>query len=49
MTPRTPQTGRTTPDEPPPFWSRWSRIYLFVFTLLIAETIAFFVLTRWAS
>ena len=36
-------------DEPPPFWARWSRIYLFVFGLLITQTLAFWLLTRWAS
>jgi hypothetical protein len=36
-------------DEPPPFWARWSRIYWFVFVLLLAQTIAFWLLTRWAS
>jgi hypothetical protein len=36
-------------DEPPPFWGRWNRIYWFVALLLLAQTIAFFALTRWTS
>ncbi|MGE0869307.1 MAG: hypothetical protein AB7P03_12130 [Kofleriaceae bacterium] len=36
-------------DEPPPFWSRWSRIYVFVAVLLVIEAIAFWIVTRWAS
>jgi len=40
---------RSTPDEPPPFWTRWSRIYGFVATLLLAEVIVFWLLTRWVS
>jgi hypothetical protein len=37
------------PGDPPPFWSRWSRIYWFVAGLLAAEGLAFWLLTRWAS
>ena len=37
------------PDEPPPFWGRWSRIYLVVATLLLVEAGVFYALTRWAS
>ena len=37
------------PDQPPPFWSRWGRIYAFVAGLLAAETVAFWLLSRWAS
>ena len=36
-------------DEPPPFWARWSRVYGLVFALLVVETIAFWLLSRWAS
>jgi hypothetical protein len=36
-------------DEPPPFWSRWSRVYTFVAGLLLAQAVAFWLLTRWAS
>lgn len=36
-------------DEPPPFWSRWSRLYSFVAALLFVQAIAFWLLTRWAS
>jgi hypothetical protein len=36
-------------DEPPPFWSRWSRLYWFVAGLLAALTLAFWLLSRWAS
>ena len=36
-------------DEPPPFWSRWSRIYVFVAGLLLVETVVFWLLTRWVS
>lgn len=42
--------ARTRPvDEPPPFWGRWGRIYLLVAGLLLAETLLFTWLTRWAS
>ena len=41
--------SRRGADEPPPFWGRWSRIYGFVFALLLAETLAFWLLMRWAS
>jgi hypothetical protein len=37
------------PDEPPPFWGRWGRIYLLVAGLLAVETLVFWWLTRWAS
>lgn len=36
-------------DEPPPFWSRWGHIYLFVAGLLLVETVTFWLLTRWVS
>ena len=36
-------------EAPPPFWSRWGRIYGFIAALLAAETLAFWLLTRWAS
>ena len=42
-------TPASRPDAPPPFWARWSRIYLFVAGLLLAQTIAFYLLTRWAA
>jgi len=42
--------ARTRPtDDPPPFWGRWSRIYLVIAGLLLAEAGAFYALTRWAS
>ena len=41
--------GRGGTDEPPPFWSRWSRIYWFVAGLLVAQIVAFWLLARWAS
>jgi hypothetical protein len=37
------------PDEPPPFWGRWGRIYLLIAGLLFVETALFWWLTRWAS
>jgi hypothetical protein len=37
------------PDQPPPFWGRWERIYLLVAGLLAVETLVFWWLTRWAS
>jgi hypothetical protein len=37
------------PDQPPPFWSRWGRIYAFVAGLLALETVLFYLLSRWAS
>lgn len=37
------------PDEPPPFWGRWGRIYLLIAGLLLIETGLFWALTRWAS
>jgi len=45
------QTGGADPgtEGPPPFWSRWGRIYWFVAGLLAAETLAFWLLSRWAS
>jgi hypothetical protein len=36
-------------DEPPPFWRRWSRLYLLVAGLLAFDVLAFWLLTRWAS
>ena len=36
-------------DDPPPFWARWGRIYWVVAGLLAAETLAFWLLSRWAS
>lgn len=36
-------------DQPPPFWSRWSRIYWVIAGLLFAQTVAFWLLSRWAS
>ena len=45
------QRGRESPllIDPPPFWGRWSRIYLLVAGLLLVETAVFWALTRWAS
>ena len=37
------------PSEPPPFWGRWSRIYLFVAAMLGFEVLVFWLLTKWAS
>jgi hypothetical protein len=36
-------------DDPPPFWSRWSRIYWLVIGLLAADVLAFWLLERWAA
>ena len=36
-------------DEPPPFWSRWSRLYWFVAGLLAAQIVAFWLLSRWVA
>jgi hypothetical protein len=36
-------------EAPPPFWSRWSRIYWFLAGLLAAETLALWLLSRWAT
>ena len=36
-------------DTPPPFWSRWSRIYWFVGGLLALDVVVMWLLTRWAS
>lgn len=36
-------------EAPPPFWSGWGRIYGFIAALLAAETLAFWLLSRWAS
>ena len=41
--------GRPGLDEPPPFWSRWGRIYWFVAALLAAQVLAFWLLSRWAA
>ncbi len=49
MTAPPPENARPPVDEPPPFWARWARIYLFVFGLLLAQTVAYWALTRWAS
>jgi hypothetical protein len=37
------------PDQPPPFWGRWGRIYLLIAGLLAVETVVFWWLARWAS
>jgi hypothetical protein len=36
-------------SEPPPFWSRWSRLYWFVAGMLAFDVLAMWLLTRWAS
>ena len=36
-------------EEPPPFWRRWSQIYLFVAGLLVANVLVFWLLTWWAT
>lgn len=36
-------------DEPPPFWSKWSRIYWVVAGLLAADILLFRLLGWWAS
>jgi hypothetical protein len=36
-------------EDPPPFWGRWSWIYLLVAGLLAIETLVFWWLARWAS
>ena len=35
--------------DPPPFWGRWSRIYLLVAGLLAIETLLLWYLARWAA
>ena len=40
---------RDLPDDPPPFWGRWGRIYLLIAGLLAVEPFVFWWLTRWAS
>jgi hypothetical protein len=47
MTAGSPAPG--APDEPPPFWGRWRRIYVFVALLLVVQTIVFWLVTRWAA
>ena len=42
-------TAPPSPDDPPPFWSRWSQLYWLVAGLLAAETLAFWLLSRWAA
>lgn len=39
----------TTPETPPPFWGRWSRLYLLVGGMLAVEAALFYALTRWAA
>jgi len=41
--------ARDSLDTPPPFWSRWSRLYWFVAGLLVFDVVVMWVLTRWAS
>jgi hypothetical protein len=36
-------------SSPPPFWGRWSRLYWLVGGALLADVIAFWLLTRWAA
>ena len=47
--PRVPLPRARLIDPPPPFWGRWSRIYLLIAGLLLVETVLFWWLTRWAS
>ena len=47
--PTPPATPGEPPDEPPPFWGRWGRIYWLVAGLLAVETLVFWWLARWAS
>jgi hypothetical protein len=49
MTGTGPSAGSGDRDDPPPFWGRWSRIYLLIAGLLAVETAAFWLLARWAS
>jgi hypothetical protein len=49
MTAPAPQPPTHDPDDVPPFWGRWGRIYLLVAGLLAVETAVFWWLTRWAS
>jgi hypothetical protein len=37
------------PDQPPPFWGSWGRIYLVVALALATETLVFYVLGKWAA
>jgi hypothetical protein len=43
------ESDRPGVDEPPPFWGRWGRIYVFVASLLLVQVIAFYLLSRWTS
>ena len=47
MSPPTP-SGREN-ETPPPFLGSWSRIYLLVAGLLAVETLAFWLLSKWAA
>jgi hypothetical protein len=40
---------RSEVSEPPPFWSRWSRLYWLVAGLLAFDILVMWLLTRWAS
>ena len=48
VTPDKAESSRTV-DDPPPFWSRWTRIYTFVAVLLLVQAVAFWILSEWAS
>lgn len=36
-------------EEPPPFGRRWGRLYWWVAGLFAVETVAMWMLTRWAA
>jgi hypothetical protein len=40
---------RPTPEEPPPFLSRWRNVYVLVLGELAVLVAIFYALTRWAS
>lgn len=39
----------SSPDQPPPFWGSWGRIYLVVLLALACETLVFLILGAWAA
>jgi hypothetical protein len=42
------QVRSIDPHGPPPFWRRWSRLYLLVGGMLAVEVLVFWLVTRWA-
>ena len=41
-------SNRPTPDDPPPLLGSWRNIYIVLAAALVVETIAFWLLGRWA-